>query len=224
MMDLPSPAEVTAEAGRAREDWLEGCSESELLVLGGGLAAVTAGLVVQEAGRSVVLVETARTPRDRFFSSDDPLMILSPTDEVLEELGVDVDGTPPVWRNPVSIETALLNRFLEAGGSLVRRAVVDGRPGPRGRIFEARINLGANRRVFEADDLMLTTPHLDPEPAGEPFEHVLHEMVLATRRRDDGMVQAGYQALGDRRVSPGVPAANGLVLSGRKAAELVLES
>lgn len=224
MMDLPSPADVTAEAGRAREDWLQGCGESQLLVLGGGVAAVTAGLVVQESGRSVVLVETARTPRDRFFASDDPLMILSPTDEVLEELGLDVDGTPPVWRNPVSLETALLHRFLEAGGSLVRRAVVDGRPASRGRTFEVKINLGADRRVFAADDLMLTTPCLDPEPAGEPSEHVLHEMVLATRRREDGMIQAGYQALGDRRISPGVPAVNGLVLSGRKAAELVLAS
>lgn len=224
MMDLPSPGEVTAGAGHAREDWLDACSDAQLTVLGGGLAAVTAGLVVQEAGRSVVLVETGRTPRDRFFSSDGPVMILSPIDEVLGELGCRFEATPPLWRDPFSLETTLLGRFFDAGGRLVPRAVVDGPPAARGRRFETSVNLGSDRRVFESDALVVTTPLLEPEPAEEPAEHLLHEMLLATRRRGDGIVQAGYQALGDRRIPPGIPAENGLVLSGRKAAEIVLAS
>lgn len=224
MMDLPSPGEVTGKAAHAREDWLDACSDAQLLVLGGGLTAVTAGLVVQEAGRSVVLVEVGRTPRDRFFSSDGPVMILSPTDEVLEELGCRFDEAPPLWRDPFSLETALLKGFFDAGGRLVRRAVVDGSPARGGRRFEVRVNLGSARRVLESDALIITTPLLDPEPAGESAENLLHEMLLATRRREDGVVQAGYQALGDRRIPSGTPAENGLVLSGRKAAEIVLES
>lgn len=224
MMDLPDPADVSSESSRARADWLDECAEADLLVLGGGVAAVTAGLAAREAGFSSVIVETGRTPEERFFSSSGPVMILSPADETLAELGCDPQGDPPLWRDLCALEVALLDRFFDEGGRLVRRAVIDGRPQRRDHRFETRVNLRPDRRVFTSREVIVTVPLLDPEPAPARGEHVLHRMLLATRRREDHIVQAGHAAAGGRRIPDGVPAENGLILSGRKAAEIVLNS
>lgn len=223
MIDLPSPREVTSDFDHERDAWLDECADRDVAVLGGGMAAVTAGLILQEQGFSVVIVETGRSSRDRFFTEEGPAMILSPVDEILEELGCSAGENPPLWMTPLSVECTLLHGFFEAGGQLVRRAVIDGDPRAENGAFHIRVNLGSNRRLFESDELIVTAPLLEPEPPSARPDDLLHRMVLATQRRTDGMLQAGFQALGHHQIPAGIPVENGLVLSGRKVAEILLQ-
>lgn len=223
MIDLPSPREVTSDYDHERDVWLDECADRDVAILGGGMAAVTAGLILQDEGFSVVIVETGRSSRDRFFTEEGPTMIVSPADEILEELGCSPGENPPLWMSPVAVECTLLHRFFDAGGQLVRRAVIDGDPRAKNGAFHVGVNLDSKRRLFEPDELIVTAPLLEPEPPSGRPDDLLHRMVLATQRRTDGMLQAGFQALGNRQIPAGIPVENGLVLSGRKVAEILLQ-
>lgn len=214
--------DVGEDSTEKYNQWLEECLDCEVMVLGGGVTALVAGIELQDRGQNVLLLTEADQPGGRLVWENGPVEILSPADELLEELGFPIDSNLPLWVDRLELLGYLVNRFYELGGLIINSAVIENyfQSGQDG--FEVEMLLNDRPLIASSPELIVTTGR--DRAAGEDSycPGILEKIVHNTRRTGDGFVAAGLNAHSPGRRGRFCPLVNGFILSGRKAARLSL--
>ncbi|MFB6344856.1 MAG: NAD(P)-binding protein [bacterium] len=223
MFDLPPQDELSSEIGQQRESWLSDCREREYLIVGGGITSLTAGIYLQQERCSTLVITEADHLGGRLTWDYGPVPIYSPASELLEKLEFPIESEPPLWLDRNLLLSFLVSRLYNEGGTVLTGGYFDSKPVKRDQQFEVEFTLADRPEVFHGEELITTLGKFDHENRVEESETRLGKLVLNTIRRRDQTIQAGVQALPASERGSGVPLESALLLSGRKAAEIVLD-
>lgn len=206
---------------RQRAEWLDPLFDARIALLGGGLASLIAGWFLQREAFETVIMVPAETLGGRLTWSAGPVGVVDPATDVLAELGIEVSEESPAFLDRHRLLHDLAARYHDQGGFVVTDVTELGTPEATKDDFEISVTWQGQDRVVGFEELVGTVPKAQPgAPSGEPDNPQEH-MVLGTGRRQDGWIQAGYQALPARLRQGRDPMESALILSGRKAAEVV---
>lgn len=221
MFERPSRSELSRLRDEQFGEWMDRIRNHDVTIVGSGPAGLTAGIVLQKQGRDVVILDESEQLGGRLFWESGPLPIVSPVDELLEDLGYPVHTDPPIWLDRVEFLDFLLHSFVEEGGAVVPGVYIDSLP-EEDRGFEIAVSIQENREVLESEELVLTEPKVNLRDVTDRGDDPMETMVLNTTRVPEGWILAGYQALPENERDEDYPFENAECLSGRKSAELVL--
>ncbi len=224
MFSIPDREELGRQRDEEYARWLSRRRGATALILGGGPAGLAAGVVLQQNDVSSLIVEEAEQLGGRLTWESGPLPVFSPAHELLAEFGLEVSQTPPLWLDRLQLFDLLVHAYFEAGGRALTGGTIQHPPrsNPDEEGFLLDLYLGDRTEVIEAEEVIVTLPLAPPGRAPRDSESVLEQMVLATGRRQDDWIQAGFQALPSELRDRSEPYLNGCLLSGRKAAEVIL--
>lgn len=223
MFDFPPEDELASEVGQHRQDWLDECRERDTVIVGGGLAAITAGIFLQDADNSTLIMAEADHLGGRLTWDYGPLPVFAPADELLDDLGFPLDSEAPVWLDRNRLLNFLVHRFYDRGGAVLTGTYFDKVPVADEESYRVEFVLSEQREVLKARDVVNSLGKFRHENRVQRADSVLEKMVLNTARREDETVQAGVLALPGTERSPSIPLESAMLLSGRKAAELILD-
>lgn len=223
MFDLPPEEELSSEVGERRRTWLDSCRDREYAVIGGGVTGLMAGLYLQRHNYSTVVMTEADHLGGRLTWDYGPVPLFAPADESLHDLGFPLESEAPVWIDRNLLLTFLVTSFYDEGGIVLTGGYFNADPVSRDDEFRVEFVLSDVSEVFVVSDVISTLGKFDHEERISESETVLEKLVLNTIRRSDGFVQAGVRALREPERSSTPPLESAQVLSGRKAAELVLD-
>lgn len=222
MFDLPSHKKLSEQRDDEFPNWLDSLRQSDVGVVGATPAGFVAGIVLCDYGSDVVLMEQSEQLGGRLLWESGPVPILSPADELLQDLGFPIESNPPVWIDRINLLDFLLHRFLETGGRVVPGCYLDSVTRVDGTL-ELSVRLDERRDTLETENIVVTDPRIEPDNEAETdADSPLESMVLNTIQTSDGWVSAGFHALPDDERDEDYPFVNAECLSGRKAAELVI--
>lgn len=223
MFELPPEDELSSQIGQHRQSWLEECRERDYVIAGGGPTALVAGIYLQYENHSTLIMTEADHVGGRLTWDYGPVPIFAPADELLYDLDYPVDSEPVLWLDRNLLLMFLVRTFYDEGGAILTGGYFNKYPYESDSGYQVEITLSDRPEVFAARDVITTLAKFNRESRIQEARTSLEKLVLNTLRRRDGVVQAGVQALPDAERSTGPPPESGLLLSGRKAAELVLE-
>lgn len=223
MFDLPPEDELSSLLGQHRQSWLDDCRERDHVILGGGLAGLTAGIYLQQADCSTLVMSEADHLGGRLTWDYGPVPVFAPADELLHELDFPLESEAPLWLDRNLLLTFLVTAFYDEGGAVLTGGYFDDYPVTLDENRRVEFTLSEKTEVFNAGDVITSLGKFPCEQRIRETDSVLEKLVLNTVRRSDGIIQAGIQALPDGRRGETPPLESALLLSGRKAAELVLD-
>ncbi|MFB6356289.1 MAG: FAD-binding protein [bacterium] len=223
MLDLQERAELSTVDDEHFSEWMKAVRNFDVLIIGADAAGLTAGIVLQWEGINTLVVDEAEQTGGRLLWDVGPVPIVSPVDELIEELGFPVDDNPPLWLDRFEILNCLQNKFIEKGGRVVPGIVVDEFPTLEKSTFKTELSFQQRSEVLEAEDVIVSMPgqpvvHSSEDDAKDPLE----EIVLSTLRRNEEWIQAGFQCIEPDKRDMEYPFVNALIMSGWKAGEIVL--
>lgn len=204
-------------------EWLEKCGDCDVLIEGAGISALCAGIELQESELKVLLVTGADAPGGVLLEGRGPVEILSPADELLEELGYPVETNPPLWIDRLELLAFLTNKFFKLGGEILNSVTFENFSRPGGENFKLDLTLNGRALVVEALQLISTRARKSQELSEITCRQLMEKIVLQTSKTDEGFIKAGFRACssaGQREHF--CPLINAFVLSGRKAVRLLL--
>lgn len=222
MFTRPPVSERSRDRDRERHAWLEEARESDVVIVGGGLSALVAGILLGQEDRQSLIVEEAEQLGGRLLWENGPATVLSPADEILDELGFSLPSESPSWPDRIQLISFLAHEFFEEGGRVLPGVSVQAPPVETGESFQLELYFWERHEVFTSPEIIVTLPLTQPARPPRPGDNPLEEMVLATGRRQDNWIQAGFQALNPETRDEPEPFENACILSGRKAAEVIL--
>ena len=220
MFELPSRSELLRERDQEYARWIQDLENRPIVIFGSDPAGLIAGRVLQRLGKDTLILEESEQIGGRLMWDIGPEPILSPADELLEELDYPIDRVPPVWVDRMDLLDFLLHGYLQNGGRLLNSVYTDRIPDVN-QGGELEIVIGERSAVIEVEAGILSAPSIDVE-FNEPQDTLLDEMVRRTRFLDTGWVICGRQALTEAERDREFPYINGELLSGRKAVECIL--
>ncbi|MFP4687894.1 MAG: hypothetical protein ACLFN5_07300 [bacterium] len=221
MFKFSGETDVHSRQLKEYHTWLLGMQEMDVVVLGSDPTALACGLELLGEDYSVLLIDEAETPGGRFTWQRGPVEIISPADELLEELGFPIVSNPPLWLDRLDLLSYMCNRFYRQGGKILPGVYIEGPPRQRKDGFEINLLLDNCPLIISAGDVVVTVPKFNPPSPETVCEQQIEDMVLNTGRHGDGWIRAGYQALLPVTDTEYCPMINGCLLSGRKAAHIV---
>ena len=106
----------------------------DVVIVGGGLAGLTAATIVARAGRSVVVLEKSRHVGGRAMTQDQGGYLFNlgphalyrggPGMKVLQELGIKVRGRAPQYGGALAIKDGQIHRLPSGAVSLMRTSLL----------------------------------------------------------------------------------------------------
>lgn len=222
MFSLPDSEQLNKIYQKQQQEWLEACRSAEIIVLGSGIAALTAGLFLELEGQNTLVVAEAENPGGRFTWQPGPVPIVEPAGELLEEVEFTGEVSAPLWVHRTELLAFFVHRYFSAGGEMLSGAKVE-KFRCLGDEFELDLMFNSQPLILSASEFIVTTSFTETENNGTTGDTSGPErMVVNTKRREEGPLQAGYQALPEIDEETELPLVNGALLSGRKAAEIIL--
>jgi ribulose 1,5-bisphosphate synthetase/thiazole synthase len=221
MFDRPEDETLYARMDERRQSWFRRLRHAQVGLIGAGLESLIAGLVLQDEDVSSVVLTENTYPGHRLLNGMGPVPIYPPAVERLEELGYPVEENPPLWLDRTELQNFLIHSYLRKGGSCLRSVTLE-----QSRVesdeIELTLSVDDRRETFTFDDVVLSVDDFGIKTHDLDTSDPLEYEVLATGRRHDAAVQAGPTVLPAELSSSAVPLESAHVLSGRKAAEIVL--
>jgi hypothetical protein len=221
MFEFPSRSELSELRDEEFSQWFRPCRDIDVAVVGCNPAGLTAGINLVDRGKDVVILEESEQLGDRLLWETGPVPIVSPADELLDDLGFRIEENPPIWVDRVEIFNFLLHRFLSSGGRVIHSVYLE-TVSPTEDRFELEVSIGEHREVMIVDELGLCDSRSRQAPPDPDEDDPMERMVRATERTSEGWVRGGYQCLSEEVRDRDFPYVNGECLSGRKMAELIL--
>lgn len=222
MFDFPEEDELYDRMAERRREWFKDARSRDVVLVGGGVEALMAGLYLEKNNTRSLLLAESEHLGERLIRGNGPVPIFPPAVNRLEELDYPLDTNPPVWVDRNYFLSFLVENYLAEGGRILRGVYLEGSPRVTGDEVRLTVNLDETSETFGFDDLVLTLPRFEAETLDEEGEDPLTIEVRNTRRRSDGTVQAGRLVLPDEYAEMGFPLESADLLSGRKAAEIIL--
>ncbi len=223
LVSTPSASEWSRMKEERRTEWLRPLHEARVGVTGGNLAALVAGYFLQNESMDSVILVPAEQLGGRLTWQTGPVGIASPADRVLDDMGLDSASESPVFMDRHRLLHELAVRYLRAGGFVLTDVAELTEPASAEDTVDLSCEWSRELLNLEFEDLIGTLPMSQPASPTRTPESEADHMVVGTGRRQDGWVQAGDQALPERLRRSDRPSESSLILSGRKAAEIVLD-
>ncbi len=216
------PAETVYQTYREKlTGWYDNCCQTNVAILGADISALLAGIFLEDAGLQTVVLTESEQPGDRFILKQGPVPIIHPAEQILHEIDFKTALEAPFWVQRTELLAFCTEKYFAAGGSFLPGVTVERITGqPAGH--ELQLRLDEQPLVITAEKTLVTTPVAQVEILTEKEGSVHQYMVLNTGLRSEGWIQAGYQAVDRYSTSEELLLVNGAILSGRKAAEVVV--
>jgi hypothetical protein len=221
MFERPEDEALYGDIDERRQSWFRRLRHAHIGLVGGGLECLAAGVVLENEDVSTLILTEHSHPAHRMLDETGPVPIFPPAVQRLEEWGYPVEENPPIWPDRTDLYSFLIHSYVQAGGLTLRRISLEN-SNVDDKEIELTVSLGDRRETFRFDDVILGVGEYGIEESDLDTSDPLEYEVLGTRRRSDGAVQAGPVVLPDRLAETALPLESAHVLSGRKAAEIVL--
>jgi hypothetical protein len=223
MFRFPESSDEREQQIKQYHSWLVDNKQTDVVILGGGPAALCCGLELLEENFRVLMIDESENPGGRLTWQHGPVEIISPADELLAELGFPISENPPLWLDRLQLLSFLCYRFFHRGGRMLSGVYIESAPRVEEDNVEIHLLVDDRPFIVTAKDAVVTLPDFNPPVSNDDYQQQMKQMVLDTRRREEGWIQAGYQALLPASDYEHGPYVNSCLLSGRKAAHLVFE-
>lgn len=222
MFDLPEEDELYDRMADRRREWFKDARSRDVALVGGGVETLMAGLYLEKNDTRSLLLAESEHLGGRLTWGNGPVPIFPPAVDRLEELDYPLDTNPPVWLDRNYFLSFLVENYLAGGGRILRGVYLEESPTVIDDEVRLTVTLDESSETLGFDDLVLTLPRFESETLDEEGEDPLAIEVRGTGRRFDGTVQAGRLVLPDEYAETGLPLESADLLSGRKAAEIIL--
>lgn len=222
MFDQPEDDELYDRIAAKRRDWLKDARSRDVALVGGGIDALTTGIYLERNNAGSLLVAESEHLGGRLTWKNGPVPIFDPAVNLLEDLDYPLETNPPAWVDRNHFLSFLVERYLDEGGRILRGVYLEEPPGRSGDELSLTLSFEDFSETLPFDDLVLTLPRFRRESADAEGEDPLEVEVVATGRRSDGIVHAGRLALPEEYAETKLPLESADLLSGRKAAEILL--
>lgn len=224
MIERPSDEQIYKELTDRRSDWLSYVHDCEVAILGGGVTALFAGSFLEARDCRTVILESSEYLGGSLNWQNGPVPVYAPAHEQLTELDYSVDDKPPVWIDRNDFLSRLIHVYLDRGGFILRRVFVGELPSKRDGIFQVFVEFEDLDMELEFDDLIVSSGEFSVEGSSTNDTDPMEGEILNTERTDERFVRAGRSTLTQYERESTLPLESAHLLSGRKAAEIVLNS
>lgn len=221
MFDRPEDTKLYDQIDGRRQSWFRRLRHAQVGLIGGGTECLVAGRVLEQEDVKTVVLTTAESPGYRLLEGTGPVPIFSPAADRLEEWDFPMEENPPVWPDRSVLQSFLVHSYLQEGGSFFRNVTFQ-KQNVDSEDVQITVSLNDRLETLTFEDVILATDEYDIETEDLDTSDPLEYEVLATRRRTDGAVQAGPMVLPAHLAETAMPLVSAHLLSGRKAAEIVL--